>query len=270
MHDVMPMVDYPILAEGDSWFSTNGLPGDNLLRALSARSSSMILSFANPGDEIEEMRKGNSLGHGHFMQLLLKEKPAFWRALLISGGGNDLITHLPSFIRTAKPTGDATEVASYINTSALRKCLARIEDGLRRLANMRNGTPHNDMPIIVHTYDLPMPRNAAAQLIFMSSGPWIKPVLERAGVPDGMQPLVSDFIFKQLTDLYLRLADQRLPGAIRSLYVCKTHGVLTPADPASTGCSNDWMDEIHPTRFGYKKIAEQRFNTFLDKVLHAN
>ncbi len=270
MHDVMPLVRYPILAEGDSWFSTNGTAGDNLLKALSTRSSSLILSFANPGDEMRRMRWTNALGGGHFMQLLMREPQKFWRALLLSGGGNDLIADIDKIIKPVSATADPRLPASYVRESALTDTLRDIEKGMRALAAMRDGTAHHNMPIIIHTYDLPMPRHAPGSFLGISTGPWLKPRLEAAGVPDGMQPLVVDFLFSRLSSRLAALETGTGVAPIRGLRVCKTHGALRPADPAANGCSNDWLDEIHPTRFGYQKIAETRLNPFLDKALNAS
>jgi hypothetical protein len=36
-----------------------------------------------------------------------------------------------------------------------------------------------------------------------------------------------------------------------------TTATLIPADPGSSGISNDWQKEIHPTRIGYVKIARK-------------
>jgi lysophospholipase L1-like esterase len=48
--------------------------------------------------------------------------------------------------------------------------------------------------------------------------------------------------------------------------VVDTRNTLAPADPAATGSSGDWLNEIHPTPAGYRKIAA-RLSDAIDETL---
>ena len=53
------------------------------------------------------------------------------------------------------------------------------------------------------------------------------------------------------------------------LHVVPTTGVpLVPADPAGTGSSGDWQNEIHPNKSGWRKLAAAWQKT-LDEALAA-
>jgi lysophospholipase L1-like esterase len=257
-------VKYPLLAEGDSWFSVNGQPGDNLLKALSLPDSSVILSFAYPGDQIRKMTK---IGTAMFLGLLLKEPTPFWKAMLLSGGGNDFIADASKIIQKAKAISDPVDPWSYVDANTLGQTLANVAAGYKRLDALRDGTSHAEMPLLTHTYDYATPRNASAKILGFSTGPWLFPKLEAAQVPKGMQPMVADTMFTELANTIKSLADPANANFIKGLTVVDTRGELTPADANSTGKNNDWLNEIHPTKDGYRKIAEQRVNQALAVVL---
>jgi lysophospholipase L1-like esterase len=62
------------------------------------------------------------------------------------------------------------------------------------------------------------------------------------------------------------LADTLLSLALPAVHVVDTRNTLAPADPASTGSSGDWLNEIHPTPAGYRKIAA-RLSDAIDETL---
>lgn len=255
---------YPLLAEGDSWFSTNGQPAQNLLKSISLPGTSFIVSFAYPGDEIRKMAK---LAKRGYLRVLLKDPNKYWRCMLLSGGGNDLISDARKIIRHAPAGASATDPDSYIDANELDGTLSSVIEGYRRIASLRDGTVNARMPILAHTYDYAMPRNAPAKFFGFANGPWLLPALRKAEVPDGMGPMVVDKMFSALAETIKGLARPRSKNGIKDFFVIDTRGVLTPADPASTGRSNDWLNEIHPTGSGYEKLARQRVNAALSSLL---
>lgn len=52
-----------------------------------------------------------------------------------------------------------------------------------------------------------------------------------------------------------------------NVWLLDQRGLLTLAEPGSTGVSGDWMDEIHPTSAGFAKLAQQRWNPWLARIL---
>lgn len=256
--------DYPILAEGDSWFSFGGSPKANLLSELSLERPSLILNFANPGDQIRKMTK---LGHRTFFHLLLKEPSRFWSVLLLSGGGNDVIADLQDILRAPAAGASVADPASYINPVAFADTLRSVQEGYNRISDLRRGTAHERMPIIAHTYDYAMPRNAPSRILGRKFGPWLRPRLAAVGVPSGMEPMVADALFTLLAETILDLSRPGSSTQLPNFHVVDTRGTLIPADPKSTGKSNDWLNEIHPTREGFEKIAIGRLNGAIDRIL---
>ncbi len=97
---------YRLLAEGDSWFTLGGLPTSNLLFSLAFPASTLIVNCAMPGDTIRHVAE---IAANRELQAALSSRFGFsWDAILLSGGGNDLIDRvrdilLPATRRARKP-----------------------------------------------------------------------------------------------------------------------------------------------------------------------
>ena len=86
--------DSLILAEGDSWFTIGGLFAPNLLMSMRFHKDTLILNCASPGDTIVHM---SALAHNYVYKEALRYNYA-WDAILLSGGGNDLIDRADEII----------------------------------------------------------------------------------------------------------------------------------------------------------------------------
>jgi hypothetical protein len=92
--------DYPwhFLAEGDSWFTIAAIPSSNRLLELRLGRWTQILNLAYPGDtlkSIEDLTSNKDLRRF----LARKNFCSHFDALLLSGGGNDLINGVGELIR---------------------------------------------------------------------------------------------------------------------------------------------------------------------------
>jgi hypothetical protein len=96
------------------------------------------------------------------------------------------------------------------------------------------------------------PRDAPARLgVIPVGGPWLIGTYESCGIQDSdLQCAITDRIFDRLTQTLVSL-ETRLPN----FRVVDTTGTLGRASPTSTGSSRDWLNEIHPNKGGYKKLA---------------
>ena len=96
---------FKVLAEGDSWFTLGAVPSSNLLFSLEVTKPTALVSIAEPGDTI--MNMGDP---GRMLQLRrLLADPRFsykWDAILISGGGNDLIDSAPNLLKKIDAASD--------------------------------------------------------------------------------------------------------------------------------------------------------------------
>ena len=98
--------DYPwhFLAEGDSWFTIAAIPSSNLLLELRLGRWTQILNLAYPGDTLRNIQA--LVGNKDLTRFLAKKNfCSHFDALLLSGGGNDLIDGVGALIRRKPPPG---------------------------------------------------------------------------------------------------------------------------------------------------------------------
>ena len=237
------------LAEGDSWFSAGALPSSNILYELRLPQRTLVLSLARPGQTLVHM---STISRSNFLKYYLTEERNTWKwtAILLSGGGNDLIDRIGAIVQH----GTGSNPASYINEDELSTVCNEIVEGYKRIVAVRdvpNGM-NNGVPIFLHTYDRVTPRDAPSRAgVIPVAGPWLIDTLEECEIHDPrLQCAVADQVFDRLTNTLLSLQTQ-LPN----FHVVATTGTLARADSGTTGNSRDWLNEIHANRRGYKKIA---------------
>ena len=246
------LYDNRILAEGDSWFSMGGIPTSNLLFSMKFRRFTIIVNCARPGDTIRKI--GRIAKNPNLVKAMSGSDGYAWDAILLSGGGNDLIDDVDKIIR--KFTKIESDPALYCNQDELDKTLQSVEKGYRKIIDLRDaaGSSCKEKPVITHTYDWMTPRNSPARFFpFKLTGPWIYPALVAANLPESHWNAVSDYLVDALRNTIKGLA--RGPDKLPDFYVVNTQDTITPAALGETGESGDWMNEIHPSSDGYKKLA---------------
>ena len=210
------------LAEGDSWFSLGGWTG-NLLMALDD-DATLIVNCAYPGDRLDDM------GRGIFSRTLMAAdgvRP--WTAVLLSGGGNDLLSRCNEFV--------VPDPAGPIDFDALQRTLYDIQHHLVRLLVLCcSGQP--GVPVYCHTYDHPP---VSRRWWWFQLGPWVSPVLYRACIDRSRWDGIAAMLIDNLAELMHKLAVD-WPG----LTVVETRGRLA---------ADDWQNEIHPRHRGYHTLA---------------
>lgn len=247
-----------ILAEGDSWFSMSGIPGDNLLNELRFERRAIVVNAAYPGDTIRHM---SELSTSMPLRRMLFEKNfAFdWDVFLLSGGGNDLIDSAGNII-ISPPNGPSEDPLDYINRQRLAILVQDVQAGYRRIASLRDTSQnlHNrDIPIVTHQYDFPTPRDSPARFLGIPiRGPWLAPALDAANVSDPrLRQAISDHLLVALGTGIAELANG--PDPIPNFHVTNTANTLDRADAKATGVSGDWQNEIHPSSPGYRKLGDK-------------
>jgi hypothetical protein len=240
-----------LLAEGDSWFSMNAIPSANLLEQLRFDNSNIIVNCAKPGDTIRnlvKMRNDNAFQ-------LEAESGIEWNAILLSGGGNDVIDDARWIIPASTTKQSAGKAAQdYCDTAQLKKTLDLVIDGYEKLLSIRDGARSSckNAPVLIHTYDYATPRNSPAQFFDVVGlrGPWLYPAMLAARIAQSEWNAVSDFILGSLAARLLKLHKKS-----RNITVVNTLGTLDRAALGTIASSNDWVNEIHPSRGGYAKVA---------------
>jgi len=75
---------------------------------------------------------------------------------------------------------------------------------------------------------------------------------------------------RSVADAVIGKLNERLQNDLAGLdgvFVIDQRGLLTPAAADANGESNDWLDEIHPTRAGFEKLARNRWDVRLSRAL---
>jgi len=247
-----PQYGKRFLGEGDSWFSYSSVPHSaNVLQQLRLPVSAVVLTLAQAGDTIRHM---SAIASNPLLARYLAH-PNFasnWNAILLSGGGNDLIEAVGRII----VAGTGTAPDAWINAVALKATLDDIVEHYGRIVAARDapGSVNAGKPIVVHTYDYPTPNNAPATFLgFPAVGPWFWRRFEDLGLADpALRAAITDRVLDRLAETLLGLASR-----FAHFQVVDTRDTLIRAAPGATGNSNDWLNEIHPNSGGYRKIADR-------------
>jgi len=247
-----------ILAEGDSWFSYGSTKFRNLPSALELPDPTCVLNIAEPGDTLRRMHE--TTRNPEFYFYLRNKNGRRWSAILLSGGGNDLIDAIWNerdqrseiLVRPADPSRiDASTLRSVVNEDALGALFRYLRTNIEQIVTEgRDGGDSESrwVPLFMHTYALVQPRNAPVK--FLGRGPWLYPACKWLGIDEGLWLELSRLLLGQLAAC-LKSID--LPNFFVIDTLAET--TLIAADPGSTGHSNDWENEIHPDRGGYRKLA---------------
>jgi len=267
-----PDYAWHFLAEGDSWFTIAAIPSSNLLLELRLGRWSQVLNLAYPGDTLRNIE---SLVRNRDLTRFLAKKNFCSRfdALLLSGGGNDLINSVGTLIRTTPPVGaDPSLPASYVDGEAFAELLQKVQDAFATIVALRDSATSlsRGNPAFVHTYDYATPRNAAARFVgaVPIAGPWLFKAFAGSGIEIALQQRIADLLTDGLADALLQLdAETGSEGRkLPAFHVIDTRNTLVRANPTERGNSNDWINEIHPNLGGYRKIAA-RLSARINEVL---
>lgn len=212
-----------LVSEGDSWFQYPFLLTD-VIDWLAGPYA--ILSLDAAGDLISDMVR-----QGELVTAVVQERP---RAVLLSGGGNDLLggANLTRALRRFEPGLFAGDYLGRAFEDNLRSVLDGYATLLTRLARVAPETP-----VITHAYDYAVP----------SGGRWLGQPMRALGITDaGLQRrIVREIVDRFHTEL------SGLTGPFPLLRVVDTRNSVA---------ANQWHDELHPTDAGYREVA-QRFAT---------
>lgn len=260
--------DRIVLAEGDSWFdifTPFGRGQPNLLDALRLPGHSAIVDLSRIGDTAAAMADGwQAAATADLLDDMVFD------ALLLSAGGNDLKTIFAERVaREVIATRSHGLAAPALKSRAMRALsddepIERVVAAIGRLIDLRDGSERNrDTPVVLHGYDVFQPRPAPPRVLGRLGGreAWIHPILVRVGMDP--REMLSE------VDRVLRAFDERLQALAatrRNVHLVRQIGTLEPAPPDSTGPSEDWQDEIHPTKAGFAKLGA-KWNAVLGALL---
>ena len=253
------------LAQGDSWFSIGAIPPGlttNVLAELELGSSVAVVNCARPGAVLHHMT--DTCSDRQFTTLLKGRRALQWNAILLSGGGNDVIDAASvgpaappdrRLLARADERGPGPLLGDdYISKPGWNTFADHLGIVFDRLVALRDSGINRNVPLLMHTYAHLMPRPAPAGLGF---GPWLQPSLTAFGVPANDWLAVSNALIDRLVQLLQTLmATRHAADPNCALHLVDTRTAqLQLGDQAATGASGDFINEIHPTRGGYDKVA---------------
>lgn len=258
------------LAEGDSWFTLgtlNPLKNANLLTELRFSQSHIAVNCALPGDTLDKMVEWRR--DPRFDRLLTGRAARHWDGLLLSAGGNDLIAAIKTppvvngaavpldkrLLRTAAEWGGPADgAARYVSDAGWQTFAAYLRENFDALVALRDSGINAGVPMFMHSYAVPQPRDAGVRLGPIQAGPWLLPGLQLYGLPPADWLAVATHFIGRLRDLLKGIANDRARYPALHFFD-STQVALLQADAASRGDSGDWINEIHLNRDGCRKVA---------------
>jgi hypothetical protein len=256
---------YKVLAQGDSWFSIGALNpfNSNLLFEIDTPTQIGVVNCAYPGRTLAHMV--DQVQDKTWLHLL-NDKSSNWRwdALFFSAGGNDLIDAVQSTYEAA--AGDPARrlllradewdpqrpvPQRYLSEQGWNTFVTHITALFEHLVALRD-SPQSaaaGAPLFLHTYNQPTPRDAPA--LPGVAGPWLyKAVTDYAIPPEDWNALADELIARLAALL------KGLGTAWPNVHVFDSSQVpLQRAEPGTRGPSGDWINEIHLTHAGYRKLG---------------
>lgn len=241
--------DFPnapsVLSEGDSWF---GYPfGKDLNDQIAELGSFNIRHFEKAGDElVDDMMDGRQK---KLITKALKENQ--FELMLYSGGGNDVVAkNLENYI-----SDDSSGVGPH-NRVIKAATEARVQELKNKYIELIELVAEHQRkcPIVVHGYTGIIPSDEGFEILgFKLTGPWVKPTLDKKGVPPEQQADVINYIMDLFNRMLLSLSEQYENFHYIDLRV-------------ETLTKRDWANEIHPSSAGFKKLAVHYKDTLKELV----
>lgn len=244
-----------LVSEGDSWFQFPIFLED-VIDHLAGQFN--IWSVDAAGDTLQNM----VIDDAEYMKALRERAPAA-RALLFSGGGNDIVgtdtrgnSIVAQVVRRFEPGRPAE---SYLEPAALAQKLAFVESCYRAvLTNVAAEFPN--LPVICHAYDYSIPGapDDARNPVWAGPDQWIGRPMRALGIDD-----------PQLQRDIVRLMIDRLNERLKTLCGANNAGGAFPNAwhvDARGAVGTRWADELHPTNEGYRLVAA-RFAAVLGRAL---
>lgn len=242
-----------LLAVGDSWFKH--FPPFDAAIALQRRHGYVVHSVAQPGTALAKLvppaaTPAAAPAEPHQLDELARTIDRLddaarreVRAILLSGGGNDVADHegglLTRLVRDASdgpPAIDPVRFDELINRQ-LGRTLANVLDAITSIARRHLG---RTVPIVVHGYSHPVPDGRGA-----GRPPWLQPVLAARGHVDPAQgQAIMQALIDGLNEMQLAVLRSR-PEAFGHVVHADVRPALTNRLPEHY--RRDWQNELHPT-----------------------
>lgn len=226
-----------LLAEGDSWFEFPIWLEDTIDHL---NKDHLIFCLSEAGDELKGMVA--EAEYVDVLENLVGKLDLNIRAVLLSGGGNDIVGKpLHDFLRNYQPGAAAGDL---IVKTKFRQRLEEIIENYKTVIGFINRT-YPDTPIFIHSYDHAVPLPAQGLKIPPKDG-WLGKWFRKRGFPNGS---VQAEVVKELIDRFHGALETEIAGAadLRNVHLVDCRGIV----------GDDWNDELHPTDEGFARVADK-------------
>ncbi len=224
-----------------------------------------VYSVGAAGDTAQNMVRGPVQARGQEYMLALDAQRDEVQAFVFSAAGNDIIGEDPATGRAALMdlildfNGDASDVDGHINHALLQDKLDMLRGMYKEvISTIRDDADFATLPILVHGYDVPFPfpwvgdrRNP----VHAAKDKWLGTPFAARGIHD--RTLRRAILTRFIDRLYDMLNDLAGTSATSHVWVVDCRGALPHV--------SDWIDEIHGTSSGFRKVT-QRFRDCLLKA----
>lgn len=242
-----------LVAEGDSWFD---YPFYDVLQLLDDDHGWDIEQVAHRGDSVESMAyDGGQLDDFVRAVERVARRGEVPHAILISGGGNDvagdafamLLNHRSSPVYGLNPTVIEGVLQTRVHV-AYTTVISAVTAACEALLGAR-------VPILLHGYDYPVPDGRGVLGGWGPlPGPWLEPGFREKGYDDLAERVA---IARDLIDRFYTMlgAVVTTPAFAHVRFVDLRNTLST--DLSSGRYRTWWGNELHPTRQGFAKVANQ-------------
>lgn len=250
-----------LVAEGDSWFD---YPFYDVLQELERGFNYRVENVAHKGDTVEEM----AYDPGQLSRLAalferlgnLRQVP---RAILLSGGGNDIAGEEFAVLLNHKRSGLTPlneNIVRGLLEGRLRFAVVSLIGAVTELSRKYLGTV---VPVLTHGYGYAVPDGRGYLGGFwVLPGPWLEPGFRRKGYAD-MRERVR--IVADLIDRFNQLLES-LPGSPGLQHVVHVDArPLLSSDISNNRYRDSWENELHPTKIGFRLVAGE-FHRAISKL----
>lgn len=277
-----------LVAEGDSWFSFFDFEksvfervksyfldrcGTNILEVMEKKHNYHVWEVAKSGDRLEQMASPKQLSELIQYLIDLARKDIIPKAILFSGGGNDVVDKLPKILnqRNENQVVLREEKINEVIDGCLKLTYKRL---IGCVTAINEYLFDKKIPILIHGYGYSVPdgrgvnkdgRSRWCKILFSilriqgKIGPWLKRAFECKGYKD-LQANTKTMmtVINRFNCMLSQLPNE--PDFDHVYYVdvreCLTNSLKKDA------YKQDWGDEMHPTEDGFKKVAKK-----FDKVI---
>ena len=236
-----------VVSEGDSWFDYPLYL--NIIDRIDDQKRFALKRLEFSGDTVKNMVGYQAPWRGveSVREVVEAERPRF---LLFSGGGNDIVGE--ELEGAIKPYDSANGAEWHLDTTEWRRLQDCVQKGYAKLAK----TIGPLAPVIAHGYDFIVPSNKPVKYDGVKiGGPWVWPELTKMGIPDKLMRAIGKAMIEWFNTMLAELEQEHT-----------NTGYFAHIDLRGTLGDDDWQNEIHPTRDGFKAIAAE-FLSQLDAKL---